>query len=263
MTRWGVRKTSRRVGYNWTMVNAKWIYLSPHYDDAALSCGGLAWEQARGGDAVEIWTICAGQPPPGEISAFARSLHDRWETGPDAAAERRKEDALSCAIIGALPRYFPVPDCIYRLKKDGAGPVCDSEEALFRGLQKDDEDLICWLAKELGEAAGERTNIVSPLGLGNHVDHWLTRAAAEQSGGTIFYYADYPYVLEDSSFAGSVDGWKPIVFHISEDGLAAWTRSIAAHRSQISTFWKDVQEVSAAIREYRDAAGGIRLWMRG
>jgi len=38
----------------------RWIYLSPHFDDAVLSCGGLIFDQTCGGTAVEIWTVFAG-----------------------------------------------------------------------------------------------------------------------------------------------------------------------------------------------------------
>jgi len=40
-----------------------WIYLSPHLDDAVLSCGGIIWQQVQSGHQVEIWTICAADPP--------------------------------------------------------------------------------------------------------------------------------------------------------------------------------------------------------
>jgi hypothetical protein len=64
----------------------EWIYLSPHFDDVAFSCGGLVWEQTELGDEVSIWTICAGEPPPGPVSKYAQSLHDRWKTGPSAVS---------------------------------------------------------------------------------------------------------------------------------------------------------------------------------
>lgn len=245
-------------------MNNKWIYLSPHYDDAVLSCGGLAWEQVQAGEKVEIWTICAGEPEHKEFSAFARSLHERWETGFNAAAQRKEEDTLSCAIIGASARIFNIPDCIYRMRKDGSRPICDSEEALFQGLQADDEDLVDWLASEIGEAAGDATRIISPLALGNHVDHWLTRTAAERSGGSLWYYADYPYVLKDNSIADRTYAgeWKTVVYPVSDGGLEAWTKSIAAHRSQLSTFWVDMPTMEAAIRAYYQSAGGIKLWMK-
>ena len=58
----------------------EWIYFSPHLDDVALSCGGLAWEQSQSGSPVQVWTICAGDPPARPLSAFAEELHERWET---------------------------------------------------------------------------------------------------------------------------------------------------------------------------------------
>ena len=67
----------------------EWIFISPHLDDIALSCGGLVWELAHAGDQVSIWTICAGEPPVAPLSPFAESLHDRWQTGAEATQRRR------------------------------------------------------------------------------------------------------------------------------------------------------------------------------
>jgi LmbE family N-acetylglucosaminyl deacetylase len=72
-----------------------WIYLSPHLDDVVLSCGGLVWEQARQGERVEIWTICAGDPPPIPLSSFAASLHERWQTN-NKRQSSAAEDKLAC-----------------------------------------------------------------------------------------------------------------------------------------------------------------------
>src|SRR5512139_3118661 len=77
-----------------------WIYLSPHLDDAALSCGGLIWEQVHAGDTVSVWTICAGDPPNGSLSPFAEALHARWQSGIEAAVLRREEDVTSCLLLG-------------------------------------------------------------------------------------------------------------------------------------------------------------------
>ncbi|MBA4379671.1 MAG: PIG-L family deacetylase, partial [Anaerolinea sp.] len=56
----------------------RWIYISPHLDDAVLSCGGLIWEQSHAGTQVEIWTVCTGDPPEGPLSPFAEVLHAEW-----------------------------------------------------------------------------------------------------------------------------------------------------------------------------------------
>ena len=48
------------------------IYLSPHLDDAALSCKGSIKQQTQAGERVEVWTVCAGEPPDGPLSMFSR-----------------------------------------------------------------------------------------------------------------------------------------------------------------------------------------------
>ena len=88
----------------------KWIYISPHLDDAVFSCGGTIWEQICRGEAVEIWTMCAGDPPPGLLTPFAETLHQRWGTGFDSLAERRTEDYAAAAVLGASIVHFDIPD---------------------------------------------------------------------------------------------------------------------------------------------------------
>jgi len=69
-----------------------WIYLSPHFDDVALSCGGLVWEQVQAGKAVSIWTVCAGSASVGDLSPFAKELHMRWEVDENETEQLRIED---------------------------------------------------------------------------------------------------------------------------------------------------------------------------
>ncbi|MEZ4728018.1 MAG: PIG-L family deacetylase [Caldilineaceae bacterium] len=48
------------------------IYLSPHLDDVALSCGGQIFGATRTGQRVLIVTITAGDPPPPLFPAMPR-----------------------------------------------------------------------------------------------------------------------------------------------------------------------------------------------
>jgi len=250
-----------------------WIYLSPHLDDVALSCGGLLWEQAHASLPVEIWTICAGEPPQGPISAFAASLEERWGSGSASVEQRRQEDRLSCGYLGALPRHFAIPDCIYRRGAASGAFLYPSEGSLFGPLHSEEADLVTRLSDVLGKAvrdsAAGQVNLVCPLALGGHVDHRLVRTAGERlerdwPGGKIWYYADYPYVLTDSTWKARLleDGWDSLVFPISASGLDAWQRSVAAHTSQISTFWGDLAEMENSIRTYYQTNGGVRLWRK-
>ena len=126
-----------------------WIFLSPHFDDIALSCGGLAWEQSRAGESVQVWTICAGEAPPGPLSLFAAALHARWEAGQNAPTERRAEDLAACREMGAVPCHFDLPDCIYRRGLDQVSHLYISEEDIFGPIHPEEEGLIARLAEDL------------------------------------------------------------------------------------------------------------------
>ncbi len=253
----------------------EWIYLSPHLDDIALSCGGLVWQQSQSGEVVQVWSVCAGDPPGESVSQFAESLHNRWSMGHEAAELRRSEDAASCAEMGAMYRHFSWPDCIYRLGPENSPyvgvPLYDSEESLWLPVHPAENVVIQQIRAELNKLIPTNSQIVCPLTLGGHVDHRLTRQAAELLGRRMWYYADYPYALEKSEELDKLrqEGWKESRHSINRDGLEAWIAAVAAHRSQISTFWhKDsgrrVPEHDAmrtAITQYCQAMGGVVLWL--
>ncbi len=235
----------------------EWVYLSPHLDDVALSVGGLLWEQAQRGDAVQVWTICAGDPPPGPFSPFAEGLHARWGTGRSAVAVRREEDIASCERMGAAYRHFSVPDCIYRRDEEGDWYYLQVMD-IFGKLHPGEEALVTHLTQILARQLPPDARLVVPLALGGHVDHRLVRTAAERLSMERRYYADYPYVLWQTDF--SPDPLVPEVFPLSREAVQAWEEAVAAHRSQISTFWDNLDEMSAAIRAYAAQTGGVALY---
>ncbi|HEX9090787.1 MAG TPA: PIG-L family deacetylase [Anaerolineales bacterium] len=241
-----------------------WIYLSPHFDDVALSCGGLVWEQVNTGQAVSIWTVCSGEPPAGDFSPFAKELHARWDVGRNAPAQRRSEDIRSCQLLGATPRYFSVSDCIYRRDPQTDDYLYASEATINGPLQPGDALVMGEVGKQIKLSLPDEAILVCPLGLGNHVDHQLTRLVAEGLGTPLWYYADYPYVLRSEAQLAQMEeeGWINQSFPISAGGLAAWMDAIRAHASQISTFWASDLDMQRAITDYLHANGGIRLWKK-
>jgi LmbE family N-acetylglucosaminyl deacetylase len=241
-----------------------WVYLSPHFDDVALSCGGLLWEQSHSNQQVNIWTMCAAEPPSGDLSPFAEELHARWQIGLNAPAQRKKEDILSCQRLGAGSRYFSIPDCIYRRHPQTAEFMYASESSLKGPLHPGDTQLVQELSKKIGISLQSDAILVCPLALGTHVDHQLSRLAAEGSGFVHWYYADFPYVIryQDQLEQLEQEGWASQVFPVSPDGLAAWQGAISAYRSQISTFWLDELAMRQAITDYLGWYNGIRLWRK-
>jgi LmbE family N-acetylglucosaminyl deacetylase len=235
------------------------IYLSPHFDDVALSLGGLIFEQTRSGQNVTILTICAGDPPSGDFSPFAESLHVRWGIGREAIRERRAEDIESCRRLGASYHHLKIPDCIYRRSSRTKEHLYNSESALWIPVHPDEALLIDDISSKIREIQPFKGALICPLTLGNHVDHRLTRAAAERVDVPLQYYADYPYVVKADLSSIATD-LKPMKYTITPDGMLAWQDAVAAHRSQISTFWKDLDEMGSAIQMFYQQMGGIWLW---
>lgn len=242
----------------------EWIYLSPHFDDVALSCGGLVWEQVRSGAKVSIWTVCAGEPPLKPFSTYAQDLHTRWGTGQDAVLVRRAEDLLSCQRLGATSRHLSIPDAIYRHSPVDGAPLYNSDSELFSETHVEESDLWESMRQELIQSLPPSCELVCPLALGGHIDHRLVRIGAEGLERQMWYYADFPYVVDlDLDQDTNVASMPHRVFPVSENGLSAWIEAVEAHASQISTFWIDLDQMRAAIRGFWGPLEGIRLWQSG
>jgi LmbE family N-acetylglucosaminyl deacetylase len=239
------------------------LYLSPHLDDAALSCGGQIAQSTRRGERVLIVTVMAGDPPADAANDYIASLHARWELGRDAAAQRRAEDLAACALLGADALHLDAPDCIYRLDPATGAPLYVSDADIFGEIHPAEAPLVARIA---GLLAGlpAATQVYAPLTVGHHVDHLLVRAAAEQVwGDALRYYEDYPYVQQpgklDAALADAT-GWRATVIPLDAADLAVKCDAISAFRSQLSTFFADGADLEAQVKGYAAQVGGERTY---
>ena len=238
----------------------RWIYLSPHFDDAVLSCGGLIWEQTHTGIPVEIWTICAGDPPPGALSAQATDLHAKWNSGSplETVRLRRSEDQNAARRVGAATLHLPVPDCIYRRSQTG---TLYYPEKVFLEQHPREQALTEQVTALLAERLTRHDTVVCPLTIVGHVDHRIVRAAAEKLERPLWYYSDVPYVLNHpEELPNATKGLAPKIFFSSRQGTNAWQESILTYASQLSGLFADESEMRQKIQEYRQTNDGILLW---
>jgi LmbE family N-acetylglucosaminyl deacetylase len=243
------------------------VYLSPHLDDAVLSCGGRIWQQAQAGEHVLVVTIFGGAPAPdAPLSAFAQGLHARW--GHPAAGERQEEDRAALALLRAESLHWPYTDCVYRETPD-AGFLYDSEESLWERVHPAEESLVAELASRITVLPLQPGGtLFAPLGVRRHVDHQIVRRAAEACGRALAYYEDYPYAENPSwlqAVLATLDAEAELT-SLSEEALAAKIAAIACYRSQISTFWASADEMATSVRAYAERLGqgkpAERYWKR-
>jgi LmbE family N-acetylglucosaminyl deacetylase len=238
------------------------IYLSPHLDDVVFSCGGQIFMQTSAGKPVLIVTIATGSPPRAAYSEFVQLLHERWgaaeATNPAAAvfARRRAEDVAACSLLGAEYAHWDILDCIYRLDPGKGEQLYHTRDDIFGMVHPADELLLEQLAQRIARLPAHDQLFV-PLTAGNHVDHQLTRAAAERAfaADQLFYYEDYPYVRDPEALTAVLraDGngdWKPQVITLNEAALEAKVAAVLAYESQLSSFFNDPPDVDAQINAY-------------
>jgi LmbE family N-acetylglucosaminyl deacetylase len=240
----------------------RWIYISPHLDDAVLSAGGLIYEQVQSGASVEIWTIMCGVPRESELSPFARALHRQW--GVTSAEEtvriRRAEDEKAAGILGAGTIHFDFLDCIYRRGSNGDWLYVD----VFVPPHQDDLDLPRRIADAIAPRLTRDDNLICQLGLGSHVDHILVRRAVESLRRPLLYLADIPYLFNHpESLKANTAGMKENVHRVTEAGLRSWMEAVIAYASQLSSLFAGPEQMHESIRRYCEEWGGIPLWRAG
>ncbi len=242
------------------------VFLSPHLDDAALSCGALVHQLAQAGESVLVVTVFAGSPRfDGADGSAARSdyiaaLHRRWGAGADAPALRRAEDEAALRILGADACHLSYLDCIYRRH-----PVTDeflycSDDDILGEVHPAELFIVGELGRVLRELVGvsERATIFSPISAGHHVDHQIVVAAAvalQVAGHRVAFYEDYPYAESPTELAVAkrrVGGkrWRHDVWSLRPEDLAAQTAAVLCYRSQLSTFFGDETQVAERLYAY-------------
>jgi LmbE family N-acetylglucosaminyl deacetylase len=237
----------------------RWIYLSPHPDDAALCAGGLIYDQYQSGEDVEIWTLMSGIPASPGLTPYAQVMHARWSTttAEQTVKLRRAEDLRAAEILGARTVHLGFLDAIYRTTLQGE-PLYD--DPVGAPVHPDDLALISNITRELTRRLRGDETVVTLLGIGDHADHVIVRQAAEGTGCSLQYVADFPYVLKyPDTIAHRVGGMRSDVRAVSEPGVANWIAAVEAYQSQLSAVFEDASPAEL-IRAYWEPLMGIRLW---
>lgn len=249
------------------MAAMRWIYLSPHLDDAALSAGGLIYEQTQAGLPVEIWTFMCGYSPWAEsdLSPFALSQHEQWgfSSAEETIHMRREEDKNAAAILGASAVHFDFLDCIYRRGGNGEWLYSDIDVP----PHAEDAEIPAQIAKVIASRLQSDDVLVCQLSVGSHVDHVLVRQGAELLGYPLLYDIDVPYIFyHPEELEPKSAGMKESVKLITEAGLNCWKEAILAYKSQLAVLgeaFNTPEKAQASIQSYWAERIGIRLLRKG
>jgi LmbE family N-acetylglucosaminyl deacetylase len=240
----------------------RWIYLSPHLDDAVLSAGGLIYEQTQSGIPVEIWTFMCGYAPPGAVSSFAELQHAQWgfSSAEETTRMRRAEDKRAEALVGASCVHFDFLDCIYRRGTNDEWLYYD----IFVPPHPEDAGIPAQIAEAISTRLQLGDVLVCQLSVGSHVDHVLVRQGAELLGYPLRYDIDVPYIFYKREELGPKSaGMKETMHSITETGLTRWKEAALAYKSQIVVLgdaFNTPEKAQESIQSYWSEQKGIGLY---
>lgn len=253
------------------------IVLSPHYDDAALSCGGLIAQLGAAGQPVVVATLFGGKPDYDNLSPFARQIHGRPLAGADPIDQRRAEEAAALAILAAQSRPGDWLDCIYRQDAGQSRWLYTDEAALFGAVDRADDELIEELAHCLASLAPAPAAcaLIAPLAIGHHVDHQIVRRSAtllHEHGYQVWFYEDYPYIARDraglAASLGEPGRWQARSVPLNPAAVQRKIEAVLAYPSQLEVLFPGQgplePRVSVALHGQAEATGqgqlAERLW---
>lgn len=146
--------------------------VSPHLDDALLSCGIMIQRRVAAGDKVFILNI------------FSEGTN---------AANRQNEERAAAALLGAEPFFLNELDAPDRDPK-----YKPAENLFFAPLEQADRPFIDKVASRIdGFLQRHRIDLVFfPLAAGTHIDHRVAHAAGRiLNSAAVLFYEDRPYIL--------------------------------------------------------------------
>ncbi|MGJ3189830.1 PIG-L family deacetylase [Paenarthrobacter nitroguajacolicus] len=192
--------------------DAPWLFLSPHLDDAVLSCGALIEAQAQGREVIVATLFTEASPGPHTRAAtsFLRQC-----SGADAGslfAARQEEDNSVLDQMGVQSLHLGQVDALFRRRRPpklgssawarllpemthryptyrfdiALGRIARGDQVLIRQLRTDVAALMGLTGAEL---------LFCPVGVGKHVDHLITREAGMAHPENLVLYSDFPYDL--------------------------------------------------------------------
>ena len=202
------------------------VFISPHADDVAWSCGGVA---AAWGKTCQTTVVTVFDAPPPESAGDldSGSFVRLASTGKTRGADN---DAAMDAL-GVRGVSLGLDEAAYR-EVDGRR-LYTSALAVRRTVHPADR-AAAQARSALAPHLTAADIIVAPLGARSHVDHTIARDAAlgaAPPGARIFYYLEFPYTNE-----AHVDGFHTCA---APCDVEAWLRAALMYSSEIAKYFID------------------------
>ena len=254
------------------MTKPVYLFVSPHLDDVALSCGGYVRRLTAASERVVIATVATADVVSGApLSWLARRNHLAWHLGDTPFAARRREDIAAAEMLGAQYAHLGLLDAAYRRDVDGK-PLYTKNTVGVPVHLDDWQNYAPIVRQKLEELvriyAGDAVQVFCPLAVGEHVDHIIVCQSVEAlcEPQNITYYEDYPYADQPNAVQKRLnsDGaghWQPKLIALAPAEIEARIAAIGCYASQVpGLFPSPLERIQEIARARLPGIGGYLDW---
>ncbi len=230
------------------------LFISPHLDDAILSSSALISYLSRFSQ-VTIATVFSNGSAD-LLTRFARRFVEScgFNTSDLLFRQRRKEDKDACNAINAHPWYGQQIDASMRrihspsFSRSMMGFILPEflhiyplGRSVFSGkISSKDRETVNLTYSSLASLQSliQPDRVFCPIGIGQHVDHIMTRKIAEKVFQRIIYWSDFPYLLTSDTPSNYFEHKKMHQYDWFE-GIENRSRYIGFYTSQMKGLFPD------------------------
>ncbi len=196
-----------------------YLFVSPHLDDAILSCGGLFSYLAPKTDVTIATVFTEAHNSPTSLSIRRFLKNSGYDDSEKLFIERRREDKIINDLIGVKTIHLRFTDGLYRLKSNAnrlelaLGNILQEAKFIYPlfawqlkmgKVSSNDGQLINEITRKIEGLVGPKTVLFAPVATGSHLDHKIVRRAIEGRFENVIFWSDFPYNVWDNQFSSDL-----------------------------------------------------------
>jgi LmbE family N-acetylglucosaminyl deacetylase len=219
------------------------VFISPHFDDAVLSCGQFILDLKKMGKKVSVITVFT-KASVKTVSPQAKSFLAKcgYENANKLFKDREKEDLLNAKYLGINVKYLSFTDAAWRRDANGK-PLYHSEKSQFSGkVSKKDKVLIEKVSANIESLINKQKGkylILAPLSVGGHADHVIIQKIICKLNYPKLFWEDFPYNTNRKLFKRFIDQNGEFNLIYKSNRLQAFKkdRAIRFYKSQTASLF--------------------------
>lgn len=221
------------------------VFLSPHQDDAALSCAELLSQLSGKTELTIINFFTKSSEKSYTLSAKKFLQASGYDDANDLYKERKKEDIAALSTFKAKVINFDFEDALFRKKKHSSflGKLLPEFDHIYPTYRwhivkkiASNDYVVSEIKKKLQVYKNKKILVFAPYGVGMHADHRIAREVCEELFEKYVLYSDFPYNVRENMHY--LSNKKEDIYKLKPD-MKKKRLVIGGYKTQVSGLFPD------------------------